>query len=108
MTPIEYYIKNHGDFKPDITIIEMTVCKAMGITRKMLKSKSRQQPIPMSRYLCFRFAKNNNLFRSLQKIGEIYGKDHATVLHGFREIENRIETDKEFASLYDKLLMELG
>lgn len=107
MTPIDYYIKNHVDSKPDIIVIEMAVCEAMGITRKMLRSTTRKRPIPMARFLCFKFAKIHNLYGSLQKLADRYGKDHASVLHGFREINNRVDTDKEFASMYNKLLFEL-
>ena len=41
--------------------------------------------------------------RSLRSIGEIFGKDHATVLHSVKSIGNMCDTDNRFKAMYDKM-----
>ena len=108
VTDIEYFIKHHPDSTPDMYVIETTVCRSLGITRQMLRSNSRKQDYVIARYLCFTFAKINNLRGSLKNIGSLYGKDHATVLHGIQEVKDRVDTDKGFRKLYKELEITLG
>lgn len=41
--------------------------------------------------------------RTLSCIGGIIGKDHATVLHSQKAVQNMIDTDKRFKDLYDRI-----
>ena len=44
---------------------------------------------------------------SLSKSGEIFNKDHATVLHSIKTVRNLRETDRKFRELTDPLLREV-
>jgi hypothetical protein len=60
---------------------------------------TRKREIVECRQLCMYFAKKLTK-KSLRTIGWYFGrKDHATVLHAVKTIDNLIETDREF---YDK------
>jgi len=85
-------------FKKNITLkyIKDEVCKYYEIGIDDLHEVTRKQEIVTPRqiamYLCRRYTK-----LSSGKIGkEIGGKDHATVLHGIKKINNLLDTDKSF------------
>ena len=62
----------------------------------MLKSKTRKRQVVQARQIAMYFAKNMTK-SSLSNIGaHCGGKDHATVLHACRTVNNLIETDKKF------------
>jgi len=70
-----------------------------------LDTKQRNRCIVETRWVAFTLTRDfTNL--SLSKIGELYNKDHATVLHGlrsFKELENQL-TFMESKNLYEKCL----
>ena len=41
--------------------------------------------------------------RTLDVIGAVLNKDHATVLHAIKTISNQYETDKRFKAMYDRI-----
>lgn len=87
--------------------IKKTVSNYFNITIDGIESKSRKHEIALSRQLCMHIAKKlTNL--SLKSIGAHFGgRDHSTVLHSCRAIDNYIETDKKVKSDYDKIVSEL-
>jgi hypothetical protein len=84
------------------------VCKHYNISRADILSSRRSQGIVRPRQVAFYLCKELT-GRSLPEIGRKFGdKDHTTVLHGVRKIEQLIANDPEFASevafLRNKLL----
>jgi hypothetical protein len=71
------------------------VAKIWGIPEEALKTKTRKRTIVEPRQVVMWFRKKNTK-ESLAEIGERYGKDHATVLHAVKTVNNLKETDKEF------------
>jgi len=69
------------------TIIVQEVCTEFRLTPTQLYSKSRQVRIAFGRmiamYLCRRVTK-----ASLPRIGDVFYRDHTTVLHAIRRIES--------------------
>jgi len=41
--------------------------------------------------------------KSLESIGKVLCKDHATVLHAIKSINNQCETNKRFKAMYDRI-----
>ena len=41
--------------------------------------------------------------KTLDNIGKVLCKDHATVLHAVRTVNNQCETDKRFKAMYDRI-----
>lgn len=79
-----------------IDFIKKTVCEYFNIPLDQLKSKTRKREIVQSRQVAMFFAKSYTK-NSLATIGaQIGGKDHATVLHACKTVNNLIETDKRF------------
>jgi chromosomal replication initiator protein len=80
----------------NIEFIQKVVCDYFNVSLEILSSKTRKREIVQARQLVMLFAKEYTK-SSLAMIGAHCGnKDHATVLHAVRTINNLIETDKQF------------
>ncbi|NPA36866.1 MAG: chromosomal replication initiator protein DnaA [Chlorobi bacterium] len=76
--------------------ISKTVCDYYGLEMGTFQSKTRKREIVQARQIAMYFSKtltNSSLASIGSKIGN---KDHATVLHACKTINNLMETDKEF------------
>jgi len=79
-----------------IDSISETVCEYFGLELDILQSKTRKREIVQARQIAMFFSKgltNSSLSTIGAKIGK---KDHATVLHACKAINNLIETNKDF------------
>lgn len=86
-----------------IDYIQDSVCKYFNITQKDLQSSQRSNDITYPRqigmYLC-RILTNE----SFPKIGDSFGKrDHTTVMHAFKKIENDIKTNQNTKLIVESL-----
>lgn len=76
--------------------IQKIVCNYFSLSSDSLSSKTRKREIVQARQIAMYFAKNMTKY-SLAVIGASIGnKDHATVLHACKTINNLIDTDKKF------------
>jgi chromosomal replication initiator protein len=79
-----------------ITHIQKIVCDYFNIHVDQLQEKTRKREIVQARQVAMFFSKSLTK-SSLATIGsQIGGKDHATVLHACKTVNNLIETDKRF------------
>lgn len=84
--------------KRELTIdyIEQVVCDYFKMPVDKIKSKTRKREIVQARQIVMYFARNLTK-ASLATIGsEVGGKDHATVLHACKTVNNLIDTEKSF------------
>ncbi|NVN94957.1 MAG: chromosomal replication initiator protein DnaA [Bacteroidetes bacterium] len=99
---IDKFVKNTSR---DISIdfIQKIVCDYFGIPVDRISSKTRKREVVQARQLAMYFSKKLTK-SSLASIGLQCGnKDHATVLHACRTVNNLIETDKKYKSNVDEL-----
>lgn len=95
--------------KREITIdfIEKTVCDYFNMPVNLINSKTRKREIVQARQIAMYFAKSLTK-QSLATIGaKIGGKDHATVLHACKTVNNLIDTDKRFQVYINELEKKL-
>ena len=79
-----------------IDYIQKVVCDYFSIPIETMKSKTRKREIVQCRHLSMYFAKQMTK-SSLAMIGKHCGnKDHATVLHACKTVNNLADTDKRF------------
>ncbi len=79
-----------------IDYIQKVVCDYFSMPIDLINSKTRKREIVQARQLAMFFAKKHTK-SSLATIGLHCGnKDHATVLHACRTVNNLLETDKQF------------
>ena len=103
---IDKLIKNT---KREISIdyIQKVVCNYFNIPIDQIQSKTRKREIVQARQVAMFFSKNLTK-ASLATIGtQIGGKDHATVLHACKTVNNLIETDKRFRIQIDEIEKKL-
>jgi chromosomal replication initiator protein len=90
-----------------IDYIQKVVCDYFNMQVDMLKSKTRKREIVQARQIAMYFAKNLTK-SSLASIGSVIGgKDHATVLHACKTVNNLIDTDKRFRLYIDEIEKKL-
>ena len=86
-----------------IDYIQKVVCDYFDLPIDLMKSKTRKREVVQARQIAMYFAKNMTK-SSLATIGlHCGGKDHATVLHACRTVNNLMDTDKRFRSYIDEL-----
>lgn len=103
---IDKFVKNTTR-EISIDYIQKVVCDYFDMPIELLKSKTRKREIVQARQLAMYFSKQLTK-NSLASIGAQCGnKDHATVLHACRTINNLGETDKRFRTYIDELRKKL-
>jgi len=99
---IDKFVKNTTR-EISIDYIQKVVCDYFGLPLDAINSKTRKREIVQARQLAMFFAKKHTK-SSLANIGLHCGnKDHATVLHACRTVNNLIETDKQFRVYVEEL-----
>ncbi|MEI6696550.1 MAG: chromosomal replication initiator protein DnaA [Bacteroidota bacterium] len=99
---IDKFVKNTTR---DISIdfIQKIVCDYFGIPVDRISSKTRKREVVQARQLAMYFSKKLTK-SSLASIGLQCGnKDHATVLHACRTVNNLIDTDKKYKNNVEEL-----
>jgi chromosomal replication initiator protein len=99
---IDKFVKNTVR-EVSIDYIQKVVCDYFNLPIELIKSKTRKREVVQARQIAMYFAKSMTK-SSLATIGmHCGGKDHATVLHACRTVNNLIETDKRFRAYIDEL-----
>jgi chromosomal replication initiator protein len=93
----------HAEPKIQIQTIIDSVTGYYGVKIADLVSKRRQRSIALPRQVCMYLARKNTRY-SLEEIGTYFGgRDHTTVMHAVRTIEDRRGQDAEFAKIVTAL-----
>ena len=92
---IDKFVKNTAR-EVSIEYIQKVVCDYFDLPIELMKSKTRKREVVQARQIAMYFSKKMTK-SSLANIGmHCGGKDHATVLHACRTVNNLAETDKHF------------
>jgi chromosomal replication initiator protein len=87
--------------------IERQVCNYFNISVEQLHKSTRKRETVQARQIAMYFSKSLTKC-SLATIGtQIGGKDHATVLHACKTVNNLMETDKHFKHQVEEIEMGL-
>ena len=78
----------------DLTKIRKIVAEYYDLTEESLKSKKRQAQINKARQVAM-YISSIQTSETVEKIGQHYNRDHATVLHACEKIKNDLTTDQE-------------
>jgi len=103
---VDKFVKNT---KREVSIeyIQKVVSKYFDMDVATLQSKTRKRHIVQARQLAMYFAKRMTK-SSLASIGSQIGKrDHATVLHACKTVDNLTETDKQFKKYVEDITNKL-
>jgi chromosomal replication initiator protein len=103
---VEKFVKN---VKREISIdyIQKIVSDYFQLDLEMLQSKTRKRHVVQARQLAMFFAKKFTK-ASLANIGSQIGdRDHATVLHACKTVDNLVATDKQFKKFVEDINKKL-
>ncbi|MDY6800959.1 MAG: chromosomal replication initiator protein DnaA [Bacteroidota bacterium] len=103
---IDRLVKNS---KKEISVdyIQKVVCDYFNLSPDLLQSKTRKREIVQARQIAMYFSKVLTK-SSLASIGALIGgKDHATVLHACKTVNNLMDTDKRFKSQIETIEKKL-
>lgn len=104
---IDKFVRNTAR-EVSIDYIQKVVCDYFDLPIELLKSKTRKREVVQARQIAMYFAKKMTK-SSLANIGmHCGGKDHATVLHACRTVNNLQETDKHFRGYLEDLEKKLS
>jgi chromosomal replication initiator protein len=99
---IDKFVKNTTR-EISIDYIQKVICDYFGISVDMINSKTRKREIVQARQMAMFFSKKHTK-NSLASIGLQCGnKDHATVLHACRTVNNLMETDRQFKAHIEEI-----
>jgi chromosomal replication initiator protein len=99
---IDKFVKNNAR-EVSIDYIQKVVCDYFDLPIELMKSKTRKREVVQARQIAMFFAKQFTK-SSLATIGShCGGKDHATVLHACKTVNNLMETDKRFRAYVEEL-----
>lgn len=103
---VDKFVKNTKR-EVSIELIQKVVSKYFDMDVATLQSKTRKRHIVQARQLAMFFSKRMTK-ASLASIGAQIGKrDHATVLHACKTVDNLSETDKQFRKYVEELTQKL-
>jgi len=90
-----------------IQTINDAVTRFYSVKLSDLQSKRRHRSITVPRQLCMYLARQHTTY-SLEEIGGYYGgRDHTTVMHAIRTVEDRMGQDQNFAGQVQSLNQQL-
>jgi chromosomal replication initiator protein len=99
---IDKFVKNTTR-EVSIDFIQKVVSDYFDLPIDLMKSKTRKREVVQARQIAMYFSKSLTK-SSLANIGmHCGGKDHATVLHACRTVNNLMDTDKKFRSYIEEL-----
>jgi chromosomal replication initiator protein len=103
---VDKFVKNTKR-EVSIELIQKVVSKYFDMDVATLQSKTRKRHIVQARQLAMFFSKRMTK-ASLASIGTQIGKrDHATVLHACKTVDNLSETDRQFRKYVEELTQKL-
>ena len=82
------------------------VASQSGVSLDKIRSKSRKMPLPELRQIILYFGMKFRL-GTLEKVGSYLKKDHSTVCHSIKQVNNRIDTDPDFRLLVENISCRL-
>ncbi|MBI4683357.1 MAG: chromosomal replication initiator protein DnaA [Nitrospirae bacterium] len=90
-----------------VEYVQKTVCEYFGLKVQDIKAKKRTRDIAFPRQVAMYLSKVLT-DSSLNEIGKNFGgKDHSTVIHSFKLIEERRQKDEEFDKKIDYLIKKI-
>lgn len=103
----DFIDKEHAMKKLSLKEIQEVVAKKYSVTLDQILSPERTQSIVTPRQLAMYIARKFTT-KSLLEIAEVFEKTHATVVHGVKAIEKRLDVEPELKESLEEIVREMG
>jgi chromosomal replication initiator protein len=93
------------DVKVNLTIeeIQRIVCDYLNIEEDLVRAKTRKREVVRARQIAMYYSKKLTQ-HSLKTIGLHFGgRDHSTVIHANKTVEDQMETDEQFRETVEEI-----
>ena len=70
------------------------LAQELGTTYKQLSDKSRKQPNPHKREICYFILKTKGY--TVKEIGRLFNRDHSTIIHGLGNVRRKMQKDSDY------------
>ena len=87
--------------------IQQSVAKRFHVSIDQILSAERTQSLVTPRQMAMYISRKYTT-RSLPEIAQSFGKTHATILHGVKNIEKRLDVEPDLKSILNEVLNEFG
>lgn len=87
--------------------IQEVVARKYDVRKEDILNSVRTQSIVTPRQLAM-YISRKYTSKSLKEIADLFDKKHATIIHGVKTIENRLDVDEELRHKLDEILSEFG
>ncbi|OZC04210.1 chromosomal replication initiator protein DnaA [Rubricoccus marinus] len=92
----------------NIEQIQRVTCEVLNIPEDLVRARTRKREVVQARQIAMYFAKQLTK-HSLKTIGQAFGgRDHSTVIHAVRSVEDQIDTDPLFRETVDRVRKKLN
>ena len=83
--------------------IQRIVCEYLDINEDLIRAKTRKREVVRARQIAMYFCKEVTQ-HSLKTIGLHFGgRDHSTVIHAVKTVEDQVDTDAQFRDMVDQI-----
>ena len=103
----DFIEKEKSRKKITVDEVKNCVCRKYGVTMAQILSPERTQSIVTPRQLAMYISRKFTT-RSLPEIAKEFDKSHATIIHGVKNISNRMMVEPELKQTLEEILNELG
>ncbi len=93
--------------KPNMERIKQVICKAYNLDEGVLLNKGRKKEIALPRQVLMYLAKKLTDL-SFPAIGEMLKRNHTTIMHGCKAVEEMLEKDQEFKAFVEQLEQKIS
>ncbi len=92
---------------PSEQAVLQAVCQRFGLTTQDILGDQRSREVLMARQIAMYLLREKAQL-PLQQIGQMFGKNHSTVLHAYNRVKTSLNKDKELSSIIYDLNTVLG
>lgn len=103
----DYIEKEKSLRKLTVEEIQQSVAKRFDVSIDQILSAERTQSLVTPRQMAMYISRKYTT-RSLPEIANSFGKTHATILHGVKNIEKRLDVEPDLKSILKEVLAEFG
>ena len=103
----DFIEKEKSRKKITVDEVKNCVCRKYGVSMAQILSPERTQSIVTPRQLAMYISRKFTT-RSLPEIAKEFDKSHATIIHGVKNISNRMMVEPELKQILEEILDELG